>query len=85
MKKKPIKSVTIFCSSSNLVDKKYKKLAFNLGKYLASNSINLVYGGGSNGLMGEIARGFDKSKSKLVSIVPRSLDKKNILYWWQEN
>ena len=74
MKKKPIKSVTIFCSSSNLVDKKYKKLAFNLGKYLASNSINLVYGGGSNGLMGEIARTMQQNRIFITGIIPKFLE-----------
>ena len=76
MKKKPIKSVTIFCSSSNLVDKKYKKLAFNLGKYLASNSINLVYGGGSNGLMGEIARSTKLYGGYVVGVIPKFLSTK---------
>tara|TARA_Y100000590_G_scaffold465515_1_gene638048 strand:- start:1619 stop:2170 length:552 start_codon:yes stop_codon:yes gene_type:complete len=76
MKKKPIKSVTIFCSSSNLVDKKYKKLAFNLGKYLASNSINLVYGGGSNGLMGEIARSTKLYGGYVIGVIPKFLSTK---------
>ena len=56
MKFHSIKSITIYCSSSNKISKRYKKLAYNLGLYLAKNNINLVYGGGSNGLMGEISK-----------------------------
>ena len=73
-------SVCVFCGSACGKDSSYAREMYKLGKHISNNNWNLIYGGGNLGLMGEIARGFDKSKSKLVSIVPRSLDKKNILY-----
>ena len=72
-------SVCVFCGSACGKDSAYAREMYKLGKHISNNNWNLIYGGGNLGLMGEIARGFDKSKSKLVSIVPRSLDKKNIL------
>ena len=56
MKLKLIKSITIYCSSSNKINKKYIFMAKKLGVYLANKKIKLVYGGGSNGLMGEISK-----------------------------
>ena len=73
-------SVCVFCGSACGKDSAYAREMYKLGKHISNNNWNLIYGGGNLGLMGEIARGFDKSKSKLVSIVPRSLDKENILY-----
>lgn len=52
-----IKSVCVFCSSSNKIDKKYFDLAYNFGKLLAKEKVTLVYGGSSVGMMGAVADG----------------------------
>jgi len=74
MKLQSIKNVTIYCSSSNRINKKFFKIAYNLGKYLSSKKINLVYGGGSNGLMGEIARTMQQNGSFITGIIPKFLE-----------
>ena len=74
MKLQSIKNVTIYCSSSNRINKKFFKIAYNLGKYLSSKKINLIYGGGSNGLMGEIARTMQQNGSFITGIIPKFLE-----------
>ena len=51
-----IGSVTVYCSSSNEVDASYLNLATELGGLFVEAGWKLVYGGGSVGLMGRIAR-----------------------------
>ena len=57
------------------------KLDFNDEKFiswindiLSSKKINLVYGGGSNGLMGEIARTMQQNGSSITGIIPKFLE-----------
>ena len=54
--------------------------AKKLGCLIAENNWNLVFGGGRFGLMGAIALGFDSNKAELISVIPESLNNKNILY-----
>ena len=51
---KKIKHVTIFAGAH--ANKKYLKLAYNLGKKLAENGFIVITGGGP-GMMGEVCRG----------------------------
>lgn len=44
-----------------------------LGKILAANGIRLVYGGGSVGLMGAVAKGTIENGGKAIGIVPEPL------------
>ena len=79
MKLKSIKSITIYCSSSNKINKKYLHLAKKLGTYLALRKINLVYGGGSNGLMGEISKNVKLNGGFVTGIIPKFLQTKENL------
>mgnify|MGYP003305910919 CR=1 FL=1 len=47
-----MKSIAVYCSSSNKVDDTYKEEAKKVGNLLAKKGIRLVYGGGNMGLMG---------------------------------
>ena len=49
------KRVTVFCSSSDQVSPFYFSEIENLGRGLAQNNIEIVYGGAEVGLMGAIA------------------------------
>jgi uncharacterized protein (TIGR00730 family) len=52
-----MKSICVFCGSSDAVHDDYKAAAFQMGVILAQNGIRLVYGGGKTGLMGRVADG----------------------------
>lgn len=55
MKKK--QAITVFCGSAEGNDPLYTEVAFQLGKTLAEQGRRLIYGAGSRGLMGSVAKG----------------------------
>ena len=50
-------TVCVFCGSKSGNNIKYLKLANTLGKKLAERKLNIIYGGGTSGLMGALAEG----------------------------
>lgn len=66
-----IEKVCVYCASSDLSDKVYLDAAFELGKTLAENSVTVVYGGGSAGLMGQLAEGTLSKGGKVLGIIPQ--------------
>lgn len=73
-----IKSVCVYCGSSSRVDQAYKDAAVELGKSLAANSWDLVYGGGRVGLMGLVADSVLSAGSKVVGIIPRHIQAREV-------
>ncbi len=73
-----IKSVCVYCGSSSRVDQAYKDAAVELGKSLAANNWDLVYGGGRVGLMGLVADSALSAGSKVVGIIPRHIQAREI-------
>lgn len=65
-----IKSVCVYCASSNQVDESYLQSAFELGKIFAKQNIEIVYGGGGSGLMGKLANGALHEGGKVTGIIP---------------
>ena len=51
-----IKTVCVYCGSGSGSNPRFTEAAIALGKVFAENSIRLVYGGGSVGLMGAVAK-----------------------------
>lgn len=74
-----IKSLTIFCSSSNNLDKKYYDLARKIGIFLAKKSIRIIYGGGNVGLMGQVSLASHENGGDIIGIIPEFLIKKEQL------
>jgi uncharacterized protein (TIGR00730 family) len=68
-----IRSVTVFCGSNHGFDPLYTTVARELGALLAREKIALVYGGGSVGLMGEVADATIQAGGEVTGIIPRSL------------
>ena len=52
----PAFHVGVFCSANNRQDP-FKRIAYNLGRKLGQRGIGVVFGAGSSGMMGELARG----------------------------
>ena len=50
-----MRSIAVYCGSSNHVNSIYKNEAKQLGSLLAKHKIKLIYGGGNMGLMGILA------------------------------
>ncbi|CDH48224.1 lysine decarboxylase [Lichtheimia corymbifera JMRC:FSU:9682] len=70
---KSITSVCVFCGSGDGGNPEYREQATALGKALADNGYSLVYGGGSVGLMGAVAKAVIDNGGKAKGIVPEPL------------
>lgn len=68
-----IQSLTVFCGARPGLGPEYEELAYQVGKKLAKNNIQLVYGGGSVGLMGALARGCFESGGYVIGVIPEAL------------
>jgi uncharacterized protein (TIGR00730 family) len=72
----PIRSMCVYCGSGDGKNPVYKMAAATLGSAMAGQGIGLVYGGGSLGLMGEVARSVLKHKGRVTGIIPEFLSEK---------
>jgi uncharacterized protein (TIGR00730 family) len=68
-----IEGVCVYCGSGKGLNSAYAIAARKLGKALGDNGIRLVYGGGSLGLMGEVARAALGAGGKVTGIIPEFL------------
>jgi uncharacterized protein (TIGR00730 family) len=68
-----IRSLCVYCGSSDRVDQRYRDAATNLGAALATAGVELVYGGGRRGLMGLIADAVLRGGGRVVGIIPALL------------
>jgi uncharacterized protein (TIGR00730 family) len=65
-----IKTVCVYCGSGPGTNPHFVEAAIALGKALAENGIRLVYGGGSIGLMGAIAKSVLDHGGTVTGIIP---------------
>ncbi|SFD23714.1 hypothetical protein SAMN05518672_1011192 [Chitinophaga sp. CF118] len=75
-----MKRVTVFCGSSFGTDAIYEKQAALLGKALAIQKIDLVYGGAKVGLMGAVADGALNAGGKVYGVIPGFLKGKELAH-----
>ncbi len=75
-----IRSVTVYCSSSNLAPEPFFRAAATLGRGLAERNINLVFGGGHVGLMGRTADAALKAGGTVKGIIPRFLEEREVAH-----
>jgi uncharacterized protein (TIGR00730 family) len=65
-----IKTVCVYCGSGPGTNPRFVEAAIALGKVFAENKIRLVYGGGSIGLMGAIAKSTLDHGGAVTGIIP---------------
>lgn len=68
-----IKSICLFCGSSKGNNSKYLDSAYETGKLLAENGIEMVYGGGNVGLMGMAAKAALENGGKVTGVITEKL------------
>jgi uncharacterized protein (TIGR00730 family) len=73
-------NICVYCGSGPGLDPAYVEAARVLGHSLADNGIGLVYGGGSNGLMGEVARAVKSHGGRVTGIIPEFLGSKERMF-----
>jgi uncharacterized protein (TIGR00730 family) len=70
-----LRAVCVYCGSSPGNDPAYAEAGEQLGGALAAAGLRLVYGGGTHGVMGAVARGVAQAGGKVAAIIPRFLIK----------
>src|SRR5210317_678354 len=72
-----MKNLCVFCGSSKGNDPVFTNEAIHLAEVLVKNDINLIYGGGSVGIMGILADQILARNGKVTGIIPK------FLYDWE--
>jgi len=68
-----IRTVCVYCGSGPGTNPRFVEAAIAFGKTLAENGIRLVYGGGSIGLMGAVAKAVLDHGGAVTGIIPEFL------------
>lgn len=68
-----IQSVAVFCGSKNGNNPLFATHTATLGRLIAQNGLQLVYGGGNKGLMGIVANAALENKGKVMGVIPEVL------------
>jgi uncharacterized protein (TIGR00730 family) len=68
-----IKTVCVYCGSGPGTNPRFVEAAIALGKTFAENDVRLVYGGGSLGLMGALAKSTLDHGGSVTGIIPEFL------------
>jgi len=71
-----LRSLCVYCGSGSGANPAYLKAARTFGRILATSRIGLVYGGGSLGLMGEVARSVLEHSGHVTGIIPGFLSER---------
>jgi uncharacterized protein (TIGR00730 family) len=75
-----VSSVCVYCGSSSGIDPVYAEAATEVGTMLAKENIELVYGGGSVGLMGLVADAALAAGGRVTGVIPRRLFKAEVAH-----
>jgi uncharacterized protein (TIGR00730 family) len=65
-----LQTICVYCGSGPGKNPAFVQAARSFGKILAENGIGLVYGGGSIGLMGELAKSVLTNGGKVTGVIP---------------
>jgi uncharacterized protein (TIGR00730 family) len=68
-----LRQICVFCGASPGASSVYTETAYALGQLFAHQGIGLVFGGGTTGLMGAVARGAAQQGGQVTGFIPRSL------------
>jgi uncharacterized protein (TIGR00730 family) len=66
-----VKTIAVYCASSNKVRASFMSAAERLGELIAADGKRLVYGDGGIGLMAAVARGALKVGGEVVGVIPQ--------------
>jgi uncharacterized protein (TIGR00730 family) len=72
-----MQKICVYCASSTQINPVYFEQARQLGEILANENIELIYGGGSMGLMGEVANSVLNKGGKVTGVIPQFMCDEN--------
>lgn len=65
-----MKSICVYCGSSDKMDLEYLEAARLMGATVAANGLQLIYGAGSTGLMGALADSALEGGGEVIGVIP---------------
>jgi hypothetical protein len=75
-----MKRICVFCGSNPGRNPEHLQAATELGKVLARQGIEVVYGGASIGLMGALADSALKEGGKVIGVIPQALKNREVAH-----
>jgi uncharacterized protein (TIGR00730 family) len=72
--------ICVYGASSNKIADSYIEQAEELGEKMAIRGHSLIFGAGSGGMMGAVARGVDKYNGEIVGIAPSFFNVDGVLF-----
>jgi cytokinin riboside 5'-monophosphate phosphoribohydrolase len=75
-----VKTLCVYCASSDRLDPDYLRLAAETGAGLAAAGWGLVYGGGNTGMMGAVAREAKLSGARVTGVIPHFMIARELAY-----
>lgn len=69
-----MKKVCVYCASSQKIDQVFFDATAKLGRLLVEQDMEVVFGGGSSGLMGQLADSVLEHGGKIKGIMPRFMN-----------
>lgn len=67
-------AVAVYCSASSAIESHFAEAAEAIGRALATNGLQMVFGGGAVGLMGTAARACKAHGGRVVGVTTAKLD-----------
>lgn len=75
-----MKSICVFCGSSDSLHADYISAARTMGILLAERGLRLIYGGGKTGLMGAVANGVLSAGGEVIGVIIPSMNNKALAH-----
>ncbi len=75
-----IQRIAVFCGSSSGTNEIYVKQAYQVGKYLAAQGIEVIYGGSNVGLMKAVADGAIENGGRVTGVLPGFLQERELAH-----
>ncbi len=75
-----MKTICVFCGSSDNIHPDYKQAGRQMGRVLAENGLRLVFGAGRRGMMGAVADGALEAGGEVIGVLIESMNRPAIAH-----
>jgi uncharacterized protein (TIGR00730 family) len=72
-----MQTICVYCAASTRIKPQYFEATARLGKILADANLSVVFGGGSSGLMGQLANSMLAAGGKITGVIPQFMCDEN--------
>lgn len=77
---KELRTVCVYCGSSDKMDPAYLQAADAMGRSIAGRNLDVVFGGGGTGMMGALADGALASGGRVIGVIPEIFNTPELLH-----